>query len=125
MSDYKSPSAKRVQRWYALMCRCGLDDTIQEVIQAPVRRRGPVTAADQVDGEEAEPAAVTVDFSRIIREVASDESALFEMVSVVCDCSLKEAEDVPMDAFMEAYHPFVMASVTPISALMGFGAVTQ
>lgn len=127
-----SVTAYRVARWYGLLVRCGVADTLRDAIEArlKVRRRRTVTVEQQAesagkgldvgDTEEAE-LELIANVPAMIRAFG-EEGALLEMVAIVCDVSEEEAETVTMDRLEQDAPFFIAQSAKPIIVLLGFAS---
>lgn len=134
--EFGEVTARRVQRFYAIMCEIGMDDFIETVIS--VRREAmkngrkpsrPVTAEDQ-KASSPEQVEITedmaleieskVDISRMIRVFAREDDTFIELVSIVTGKPRDDAEDVTIDELGEAFTFFAVASVRPIQMLLNY-----
>jgi hypothetical protein len=128
-------TARRVQRFYAIMCELGMDDFIETVIN--VRRQAlqngkkarPATAADQKGGSDQEVNLTDdmvmeieskVDVSRMIRVFGEGGDTFFDLVRVVTGKEGEAAEEVTIDELTDAFTFFAVASVRPIQMLLNY-----
>lgn len=128
----KSPKVSQVQRFYGLLCECGIDNYVQAVLELrnkKLEKAGskPITAGDQRTGDEIDITAedmmeihLSIDLGNMMRVLSSD-NRLIELVSLVMDVSLDDASDVTIEEFSENFSLFAAGSLNPISALLSFG----
>ena len=109
MSDFKPavPTAERVERFYALLCRFGADallDTALGLGPKVLDPTSPMAAADATAAPDADP-SVSIDMGRLFREAAK-QGGIAELAAIVLDCSEVDAPNAPVAAIRGCAGPF-------------------
>jgi hypothetical protein len=118
------PTAARVERFYAILCRFGADALLDTVTQSNELRVGvPVTAAEQAGAVPASVEHVSpgLDLGRVMREAAV-QGGLAELAETVLDIEPGTGGDAPIAAIRDGLVPFAGESLALIGELMSFGA---
>jgi hypothetical protein len=127
------PTMGDIQRFYALLCRVGLDEVVTAAIKEQARlsaeaSKKPVTAEQQKAGgdklklDEQSIANIVGAFDYGKMFTVLGDNGILELVSIVCGVSQDEAADIPLETFNENFPVFAARCLQPIEQLIGLGA---